>query len=45
MLAQSFEDLLVWQKAHKYVLNIYRVTKGFPKEEMLLLLLTLQKDL
>ena len=34
MLAQSFEDLLVWQKAHKYVLNIYRVTKGFPKEEM-----------
>lgn len=34
MQAQSFEDLLVWQKAHKYVLRIYRVTKSFPKEEM-----------
>lgn len=34
MQAQSFEDLLVWQKAHKYVLGIYRVTKSFPKEEM-----------
>lgn len=34
MPAQSFEDLLVWQKAHHYVVEIYRVTKTFPKEEM-----------
>ncbi len=31
---QSFEDLLVWQKAHQLVLHVYRVTKGFPKEEL-----------
>ena len=30
---RSYEDLLVWQKAHSLVLNIYRVTKYFPKEE------------
>jgi len=24
----------VWQKSHKLVLEIYRVTTGFPKEEM-----------
>ena len=34
MSAQSFEDLLVWQKAHQYVLGVYRVTRHFPKEEM-----------
>ncbi|WP_294630018.1 four helix bundle protein [uncultured Bacteroides sp.] len=34
MSAQSFEDLLVWQKAHQYVLDIYRVIRKFPKEEM-----------
>ncbi|MCD8093786.1 MAG: four helix bundle protein [Bacteroides sp.] len=34
MSAQSFEDLLVWQKAHQYVLDIYRVTKIFPKDEL-----------
>ncbi|MDR0893636.1 MAG: four helix bundle protein [Mediterranea sp.] len=34
MPAQSFEDLQVWQKAHQYVLGIYRVTRHYPKEEM-----------
>lgn len=34
MSAQSFEDLIVWQKAHQYVLDIYRVTKGYPKDEI-----------
>lgn len=34
MPAQSFEDLLVWQKAHQYVLGVCRITKNFPKEEM-----------
>ena|SRR5688572_9540005 len=31
--ARSFEDLIVWQKAHALVLAIYRVTKSFPREE------------
>ena len=28
-----FEDLLVWQKAHQFVLDIYRLTRTFPKDE------------
>lgn len=31
--AKSFEDLVVWQKAHAFVLSVYRLTKGFPREE------------
>ncbi len=31
--AKSFEDLLVWQKAHQFVLAVYRLTRSFPKEE------------
>ncbi len=31
--SKSFTDLLVWQKAHKFVLNIYKLTSGFPKSE------------
>ena len=31
--AANFNDLIVWQKAHKLVLEIYEMTKGFPKEE------------
>ena len=34
MKAKSFEDLLVWKKAHAYVLEIYRITKGFPRDEI-----------
>jgi four helix bundle protein len=28
--ARSFEDLLVWRKAHELVLKIYQVTQNFP---------------
>jgi four helix bundle protein len=31
--AKSFEDLVVWQKAHKLVLEVYRLTQGFPSDE------------
>lgn len=31
---ERFEDLVAWQKAHGYVLGVYRVTRQFPKEEM-----------
>ena len=30
---KTFKDLKVWQKAHKLVIFVYKVTKGFPKEE------------
>jgi len=30
---ESWRDLLVWQKAHAAVLEVYRVTKNFPPEE------------
>jgi four helix bundle protein len=32
--AKDFTDLLVWQKAHEFVLQVYKVTKLFPKEEL-----------
>lgn len=32
--AKSFKELIVWQKAHQLVLNVYRATKTFPKEEI-----------
>ena len=32
--AQNFQDLIVWQKAHQFVLGAYRVSKGFPREEI-----------
>lgn len=34
MPAQSFQDLMVWQKAHRFVLNIYQISESFPKSEM-----------
>lgn len=32
--AKTFEDLIAWQKAHAFALDVYRVTKHFPKEEL-----------
>ncbi len=32
--ARSFRDLIVWQKAHEFVLAVYRHTRRFPKEEI-----------
>jgi four helix bundle protein len=32
--AKSFRDLVVWQKAHDFVLEVYRFTRDFPKEEL-----------
>ena len=29
--ARTFQDLLVWQKAHAFVLEAYRITAAFPK--------------
>lgn len=32
--AKKFEDLIVWQKAHAFVLEVYRFSACFPKEEL-----------
>ena len=32
--AKRFEDLIVWQKAHQWVLAIYRYSEKFPKQEV-----------
>ncbi len=32
--AKSFEDLIVWQKAHQFVLEVYKLTEKFPKNEI-----------
>ena len=31
---KNFRDLIVWQKAHSLTLACYKVTGGFPKQEM-----------
>lgn len=32
--AKTFMDLIVWQKAHQFVLSVYKLTINFPKEEI-----------
>ena len=31
--AKTFRDLVVWHKAHEFVLAVYRFTTAFPKQE------------
>lgn len=31
--ARSFRDLVVWQKAHQFVLTVYPFTAAFPRQE------------
>lgn len=31
--ARTFQDLLVWQKAHGFVLEVYALTATFPRQE------------
>ena len=31
--SKSFTDLIVWQKAHEFVLEVYKVTRDYPTEE------------
>ena len=31
---RSFTDLNAWKEGHKLVLNIYKITKEFPREEL-----------
>jgi four helix bundle protein len=32
--AQTFRDLAVWQKSHALVLEVYKLTRQLPKEEL-----------
>jgi four helix bundle protein len=32
--AKCFQELIVWQKAHQYVLSVYRYSETFPKAEI-----------
>ncbi|HBF87257.1 MAG TPA: four helix bundle protein [Bacteroidales bacterium] len=32
--AKSFENLVVWQKAHHFVLNVYEYSSNFPNHEL-----------
>ncbi len=32
--AKNFQDLVVWQKAHQFVLSVYRYSESFPKNEI-----------
>jgi four helix bundle protein len=34
MSIKSFQDLNIWKEAHSLTLEVYRVTKEFPKTEM-----------
>jgi four helix bundle protein len=31
---QNYKDLKVWEKAHQFTLEVYEITKLFPKEEL-----------
>jgi len=31
--AKTFRDLIVWRKAHEFVLSVYKFTESFPKTE------------
>ncbi|HMG91243.1 MAG TPA: four helix bundle protein [Chryseolinea sp.] len=31
---QDFRDLIVWRKAHQFVLETYSMTSRFPREEL-----------
>ena len=32
--ARRFQDLMVWQKSHQFVLDIYKLTRSFPDYEL-----------
>jgi four helix bundle protein len=33
-MVQSFRDLVVWQRAIQLTVSVYRLTQGFPREEL-----------
>ena len=43
MKTKSFKDLVVWQKAYRLVLEIYKITQDFPSSELYGLSLQMRK--
>jgi four helix bundle protein len=37
MATKKFQELVLWQKAHLFVLEVYKYTKFFPKDELFVL--------
>ncbi|OFX24920.1 MAG: four helix bundle protein [Bacteroidetes bacterium GWA2_31_9b] len=33
-MSSNFKSLIVWQKAHHFVLDVYKITLTFPKDEL-----------
>ncbi len=33
-MGKDFRDLKVWERAHRLTLDLYEVTRGFPREEL-----------
>ena len=33
-MSRNWNDLIIWQESHKFVLDLYKLTSKFPKEEM-----------
>jgi four helix bundle protein len=42
--AGKFQDLVVWQKAHALVLDVYRMTSKYPKSELFCLSSQMRKS-
>ena len=42
-MSRNFQDLRVWQKSHAWVLEIYRLAAGFPKNETYALISQLRR--
>ena len=34
MTSQSYRDVAVWQRAHRLVIDVYALSRRFPREEM-----------
>jgi len=32
--SKTFKDVIVWQRAHKFVLSVYKITDNFPRTEL-----------
>jgi four helix bundle protein len=32
--AKTFQELVVWQKSHQFVLKIYKISQSFPQNEL-----------
>ena len=44
MRQQGFRDLIAWQKAYQLALNIYEVSRDFPKQEQYALTSQMQRS-